>query len=226
MHASKQEQSFADFVAKRFAGRLYVGTHEMNADGKACALEAWSAYHTHTWTDNPTLVGCFDMRHLNDIPVAPKLRAHWMVPVVCAYAGSLAWSLSQQHACLGLLVLRTVQHLLPKLPGLEPRVIAACRHATTLAEAELASREVGCTPTIASCLIRERSANMSLYGVNKSVVGCSGNIARVAAYVASSDFANLEYRTERAARAAVFIQACQFWIQVAEECAYDASAGA
>ena len=131
------QETFRAFIDRRFTGVLLAGSHR--ADGEACVLEALSAYQGQTWSDDPTAVGCWDLRPLNDIDVAPEVRLEWMVRLAEAYAGAPSWPVELQCAVAERLVILTVQRLVSTLPGLPQILRDACRDASTAEAAEAAA---------------------------------------------------------------------------------------
>ena len=138
-----ESETFTDFVVRRFGGRFYPGAH--TPDGKACALEAYSQFLGHAWTDDPDTLRVPDVRRFNDGLLATSDDSTGDTARLCALVEALVpvWTDPRRRtAWVQAMTLRTIRELLPvalRANGL-PRKADRCAAASTLPEAKRAAQ--------------------------------------------------------------------------------------
>ena len=135
------QDSFTDFVARRFGGVLRSGSHQ--PDGLACVHEADNCWHGRPWSDAP--VDLPDMRPLNDAYPDDTSRTVAMlrlVPVMAEVWADPDW----RQRWVERVALETVRQLTVGLSTEADRCVAV----TDLAAATQAARAATAAATVAA----------------------------------------------------------------------------
>ena len=145
-----------EYIVEHFYGRLEAGKHQ--PDGKACILEAVSAWKNMSWTDNPEVLNTWDLRPLNDIAVPSDLRTHWMPQVYAAYADCRNWPVDRKQTVVISLILALVREIIAEMPGLHEPIRNQCRQVHTLSEAARAAEKAAAVAAAAAAAAAEAEA--------------------------------------------------------------------
>ena len=113
--------TFEEFVAERFGGKLYNGSHQPN--GRACLHEALNVYQGKDWSDDTS--GTLDLRSLNDAPwSSDEARTEAMLPLGVIVLTLPNWSDERRRAWAKYVAKGVIQRILdrigasgPALPG-------------------------------------------------------------------------------------------------------------
>jgi hypothetical protein len=212
-------ETLENLLTTHFHGELRVGRHEKNEE--CCALELLSVAQGLEWTDDPEAVRTFDLRPLNDIPVNNAVRTQHLLPVVAAYAGSLDWPLDRQQKVVNHLLIETVRQLLSNLPNLTEAVRAQCINASTVGEARLAVAAVAIAEVawLVEAVAEVAAAAAAVARVTVAVASAMAEAAAEREWSVSPEAAVARAAKEAVAeaRAAVFIAACEIWMEAVED---------
>ena len=135
-HLSKKR--ITETINSDFGGIIAGGSHAENGEG--CTLECYSRMLGLGWTDDPVVLGIWDIRGLNDGFTDDAERTKWMIPLLWRYQGSRKeWSRERQQKTIERIVIETVRQIVSELPGLPKDVAKQCREADFLSAAHSAA---------------------------------------------------------------------------------------
>ena len=159
-------ETYAEFIERRFGGVLKHGPHEPN--GQCCYIEGRAAYLGLKWTDDPSATGDYDFRGLNDAFPDDESRTRNMIRLDASCAGARNWLPEHQVKFAEFVVISLAQRIIADLPGLPDSIREQCRNVTTLDDARAAARAASYAASYARIKTLETAVDIFIDAAEKA----------------------------------------------------------